>query len=513
MPNQNTGEGSGLPLAARKILALLQGLTAHPGGVLLHRRVRDLLAEQAAAQDRIEAAYADLVDVLLDGIARHIPAEDLLRLELRVMQRFVRPPLTEMELRQLREGLRAWSEAATPQIRGHESELQAAVHPLLDALGANVEVPPGLGAATGPEGEAPQGPGEGVGAAGAAATREQPPAGPAEGAGGGERPGQQEAEGARGAGQGRETGGAGGETPARTRFDSTDNTEVRVTSVYRHHLDEKSRDFQHLQARLSREIEELLTEHEEFAAAIDAIRGALAATAEGGGSDEHTQRLVRELDVFRIRHGELGDRLQESYRMLQEIAGDSRRLSEELNRVRQLSLTDELTGLPNRRAFQRRLQDEISRVNRYGSNLGIALIDLDEFKRINDEFGHAVGDRVLSAYANDVMSAFRHHDMVARYGGEEFAILLPNTELEGVMAALRKVRERALGTEINVRGTQLRIPTFSAGVTLYHRGEPAEQCLARADVALYRAKEAGRDRIEAIGSDVAGAGEGRPGEC
>ena len=81
-----------------------------------------------------------------------------------------------------------------------------------------------------------------------------------------------------------------------------------------------------------------------------------------------------------------------------------------------MSLTDELTGLPNRRAFMRRMEDEVARVQRYGFPLSFALIDLDRFKSINDEFGHAAGAEVLRVYSRNIMTVFRHHDMVARYG-------------------------------------------------------------------------------------------------
>ncbi len=95
---------------------------------------------------------------------------------------------------------------------------------------------------------------------------------------------------------------------------------------------------------------------------------------------------------------------------------DSRHLNEELHRVRELSLTDELTSLPNRRAFMTRVEEEVARVERYGMPLSLAIIDLDSFKRVNDEYGHAAGDEVLRCYATQIFSVFRNHDLVARYG-------------------------------------------------------------------------------------------------
>jgi diguanylate cyclase len=123
-------------------------------------------------------------------------------------------------------------------------------------------------------------------------------------------------------------------------------------------------------------------------------------------------------------------------------------------------------------------------------------MDLDHFKAVNDELGHAAGDEVLRVYSKNILSIFRHHDMVARYGGEEFAVLLPNTDSDGAVRALNKVRRRASETRWQVNGTVSKVPTFSAGVSLYKPGESASAFIERADKALYRAKHLGRNRIE-----------------
>ena len=195
-------------------------------------------------------------------------------------------------------------------------------------------------------------------------------------------------------------------------------------------------------------------------------------------------------------HTELAKKFDAAQNYLSKIESDKRKLSDELDRARMLSLTDELTGLPNRRAFIRRLDDEVSRVKRYGFPLSLVLIDIDHFKLVNDEFGHAAGDKVLQAYAEKILSIFRHHDMIARYGGEEFAVLLPNTNLDGVLRALDKVKANVPNVEVMASGVCIPAPTFSAGVTEYRAPESPSQLIERADHALYRAKRLGRNRIE-----------------
>ncbi len=178
------------------------------------------------------------------------------------------------------------------------------------------------------------------------------------------------------------------------------------------------------------------------------------------------------------------------------IESDSERLQDELHKARLMSLTDEFTGLPNRRAFMRRLEDEIGRAQRYATPLSLAIVDLDEFKIINDTFGHVAGDQVLRCYAEHMLSTFRHHDLVARYGGEEFSVLLPNTTLQGAQRALSKVQSRVANSQCEHDGRAVLMPTFSAGLALYVPGEQPIHFIEQADRALYRAKHLGRNRIE-----------------
>jgi diguanylate cyclase (GGDEF)-like protein len=206
--------------------------------------------------------------------------------------------------------------------------------------------------------------------------------------------------------------------------------------------------------------------------------------------------LLEDVSSLSQTHHALIDRLSETKSYLRMIETDSRKLSDELARVRMLSMTDELTELPNRRAFMRRLEDEVGRTKRYGFRLALVMLDLDNFKTINDRYGHAGGDSVLRTYANDILTVFRQHDMVARYGGEEFAVLLPNTDEHGAQAALNKVRRVVAETRCVHDDDIIETPTFSAGLTMYVNGDTPATLIQRADDALYTAKRLGRNRVE-----------------
>jgi diguanylate cyclase (GGDEF)-like protein len=150
------------------------------------------------------------------------------------------------------------------------------------------------------------------------------------------------------------------------------------------------------------------------------------------------------------------------------------------------------TGLHNRRKLDEVLNYEIERVHRYGGELSIALLDIDHFKHINDTYGHPAGDRVLATIASILRTGARNIDSVGRWGGEEFLVICPQTDLDGAAALADQLRLRVAGAEFPEVGHK----TCSLGVATLARDESVATLLARADAALYRAKQAGRNRVE-----------------
>jgi diguanylate cyclase (GGDEF)-like protein len=274
------------------------------------------------------------------------------------------------------------------------------------------------------------------------------------------------------------------------------SVEQRVNSAYRQHLDHQCDEIDKLQGKLATKVREAIDQNKEFGDLLQIEHGAL----QQADSIQEVASLRRIVigGIEELLHAQdaLAENLTSTSEYLHLVESDSERLRDELQKVRLLSLTDDFTGLPNRRAFMRRLEDEIGRAQRYAAPLTLAMLDLDEFKSINDTHGHAAGDQVLRSYAEQVLSVFRHHDMVARYGGEEFAVILPNTTIDGAGNALRKVQNRAGQTLCVHEGVRLTLPTFSTGLALYQPGESGAALIERADRALYRAKHLGRNRIE-----------------
>jgi diguanylate cyclase len=209
-------------------------------------------------------------------------------------------------------------------------------------------------------------------------------------------------------------------------------------------------------------------------------------TSGGDTGDESLAELVVDVigDVIRANQN-LKSKLDMAEGRLQEQAVE---IEAHISR----SMTDPLTGLPNRREFNERLEERIGAWNRRRDVFSLLLIDVDHFKKLNDRHGHLAGDQVLATIGRALRGAIRREDAVARYGGEEFAILLPSTSLEAAIQAAQKVREAVARVAVERNNQQLAV-TVSGGLATIEANERVEMLIQRADSALYAAKEAGRN--------------------
>ncbi|MBI3513630.1 MAG: GGDEF domain-containing protein [Proteobacteria bacterium] len=157
--------------------------------------------------------------------------------------------------------------------------------------------------------------------------------------------------------------------------------------------------------------------------------------------------------------------------------------------------TDPLTGLFNRRTFLEMSSKAEARARRHGKATSLLMIDIDHFKRINDTYGHPAGDQVIKALADTAAKMMRPTDILARYGGEEFVVTLPETDADVATRVAERLRAMLEQLVVPADGREVRF-TISVGVATFLTGVPLDQAMARADQALYRAKQGGRNRVE-----------------
>ena len=415
------------------ILRMLDTLKTTPAGSVLYKQISHALLDYQRNQNKLSYGYAALAHMLMNAYRKSLPRHSLLYLELKIMQKRLLPPVGLSELAALYGYFRKVMPLLKELTTPDSETIRVALEPLLGML-ENATV------STEEEANPPQ------------------------------------------------------------TFTSDDAVipavEQHVNAVFKQRLSEQHRAIQAMQHKLTEKIDTTTRYHEEFR---QLMRNLLVEIEQYGDSPTTGAARLQLAETIRgllNRQHEMTHILQDTRSYLNLAGENSNRLSEELDKVRVLSLTDDLTGLPNRRAFMRRVDDEILRSDREKSPLTLIMMDIDNFKNSNDLFGHAAGDEILRVYAEQILTVFRRYDMVARYGGEEFAVILPGTDILGAQRALSKIQAKARVTQFKHSDVAMPVPTFSAGVAMHLGGESGQSLINRADKALYRAKEAGRDRVE-----------------
>jgi diguanylate cyclase len=207
--------------------------------------------------------------------------------------------------------------------------------------------------------------------------------------------------------------------------------------------------------------------------------------------------IGRHLQEFREREATLAAamraRNEQMRERIAELEGEAKRLHSQLKDEQRLSTLDALTQIPNRLAYESRIDEEMKRWHRFKQPTCIAVWDVDHFKRINDTYGHRAGDRVIRTVAECLARRVRSTDFIARYGGEEFVGIFPGTTLESAVRLMDELRLAIGKIGFHFRGTPVSI-TVSSGITAFLPGDSSGAAFDRADKALYQAKESGRNR-------------------
>lgn len=227
-----------------------------------------------------------------------------------------------------------------------------------------------------------------------------------------------------------------------------------------------------------------------FGDAMQSAQGALSGADRAGALEQVVDGIVRATRQMEARSRELEQRLDAA-------SSEVVQLKTEVEAMRIEATTDALTGLANRKRFDARLREESEEAKDTKEPLSLLMLDLDHFKRFNDNHGHLIGDHVLRLLSAVMQQSVKGRDIAARFGGEEFAIILPATPLQHAKGLGNAIRERiAKKTIVNrVTGIELGQITLSIGAAQYRPGEPLAELIDRADAALYRAKKSGRNRV------------------
>lgn len=235
---------------------------------------------------------------------------------------------------------------------------------------------------------------------------------------------------------------------------------------------------------------------------VDGLQSSVQEAADLNGLkqvlENHLEGLLGTMDQHQKhrdqREQEVAERLQGLAERVASMEQEAQGYREHLEEQRQKALIDPLTGLPNRAAWSERLDHEVAQWQQHGNPLLLAILDLDHFKRINDNYGHLAGDKVLKLIAGVLRKRLRGSDFIARFGGEEFVLLVPDTPLAVGAKLAESLRTAIEACPFHFKGERVTI-TVSMGMTAFKPGEYSDLVLKRADQALYRAKAMGRNSV------------------
>lgn len=208
------------------------------------------------------------------------------------------------------------------------------------------------------------------------------------------------------------------------------------------------------------------------------------------------EEVMRETRVIQLNAQRSRDELNTMRTRVGEAEQEIVRLQAELSETSEMVRHDQLTGALNRKGLEDTLDRELARSQRRQSPICVALLDVDNFKSLNDTYGHQTGDEALIHLACVIRETMRPHDTLARYGGEEFLIILPDTSLQDAVSALTRL-QRELTKRFFLHKNEKLLITFSAGVTAFRAGEPRNEAITRADAVMYQAKKSGKNRVVA----------------
>lgn len=242
-------------------------------------------------------------------------------------------------------------------------------------------------------------------------------------------------------------------------------------------------------------VEEVVDKTESLAKDLDDKNKNLAGNVTSLRGSRDKNEILRLLTTVVTQAGGIQNTVEASHKDLIETKQALNALQAEMAETRQLLNEDALTGTLNRRGLDQTLSREIARAQHGDGILSIGMLDIDFFKKVNDNYGHEAGDQMLVHFSTLIKSVMRKSDALVRYGGEEFTLILPDTDARGATFVLSRLQQVMTKSPLNYEGQEINT-TFSAGIATLRRDENAYALLRRADEALYSAKNGGRNLIK-----------------
>jgi diguanylate cyclase len=279
-----------------------------------------------------------------------------------------------------------------------------------------------------------------------------------------------------------------------TKFTSKVNYELHKTYVFQPPeklLNSSQQDLQKLVTRLFEKINGMSKKTQIFSSTLENYNDVLQADPDIDTVTDLITSLIDATDSALKSNQEMESMLESINEEVDTLRGNLQTLNVE-------AFTDKLTAIPNRRAFDQRIEELFDNYHEDGQIFSLLLIDIDHFKLFNDTYGHAAGDRVLKYVASVMTGDIKGNDLLARYGGEEFAVLLPSTYYDGAISVGSILREKISSIKLvdsNDHEKSLGYVTVSIGVATITRHDDADSIVERADKALYLAKENGRNKV------------------
>jgi len=268
---------------------------------------------------------------------------------------------------------------------------------------------------------------------------------------------------------------------------------VYKQGLLKHSLDESKETFKQMIATFVDRLGQMTDQTGNYATVIGDVSKKLSQSDDLVSINQAVETLMQASNPMQTDLTRSRDDLLSQSEQVQQAQAKIEALETELSSLSEQVRVDQLTGVLNRRGMDEAFATEIARADRSDTPLSIALLDIDNFKQLNDNYGHDVGDDALKHLAEVVKSTVRPTDVVTRFGGEEFVILLPDTALEQASKSLKRLQRELTKAFFMANQAQLVI-TFSAGAALYRKGEAAADLLHRADQAMYLAKRTGKNK-------------------